>query len=152
MNKDLKMIINLENKSVLLSIFILLSYIQLTWSGEIKLKQSTGDENYRFGKTVSIFDKYLIVGSPNSDKRCEMCGSASIFEYDGTKWDLQNELLGLNNGDYYGDYFGFSVSISNNYAIIGAYGEDINLISQVSSSRGAQVGSAYIWRVIKFSF
>ena len=125
--------INWFNKILLYTIILLVSNLQLTCSSEIKLKPSNGDDQYQFGSSVSIFGKYAIVGAPMSDQnKLEDRGSAYIFEYGDEKWNQQKELLGFNRGDR----FGSSVAISNNYALIGAPLEDINL---------SNVGSVYVY-------
>ncbi|ETR69113.1 MAG: alpha beta-propellor repeat-containing integrin [Candidatus Magnetoglobus multicellularis str. Araruama] len=125
--------INWLNIILLYTIIMSVSNLQLTWSSEIQLKPSNRDYNYRFGSSVSIYGKYAIVGAPLSDQnKLEYRGSAYIFEYDGEKWNKQKELLGFNRGDHYGH----SVAISNNYALIGAPSEDINL---------SDVGSVYVY-------
>ena len=62
-------------------------------------------------------------------------GSAYIFKSDGTSWSQQQKLLASDGAA--GDYFGYSVSISGDYAIVGAYQDDDN---------GQSSGSAYIFK------
>ena len=57
-----------------------------------------------------------------------------IFTRSGTSWTEQAKLLASDGAEY--DEFGGSVSISGDYAIIGAYGDDGN---------GVDAGSAYVF-------
>jgi hypothetical protein len=89
-----------------------------------------------FGISVGITDTYAIVGAHQEDVGGSSSGSAYIFSMsDGS---LQYTL---NNPNAYGtsasDFFGRSVAISNNYAIVGAYGED--------DANGTTSGKAYIY-------
>ena len=61
-------------------------------------------------------------------------GSAYIFRLDGTSWVQQQKLLASDGAA--DDYFGCSVSISGDYAIIGALYDD---------DKGTESGSAYVF-------
>ncbi|MEO7048179.1 MAG: hypothetical protein ABI091_22970 [Ferruginibacter sp.] len=90
-----------------------------------------------FGESVSISGNYAIVGAFNDATGANPPkGSASIYHYSGNNWVFMQKLTdatGTNN-----ERFGASVSISGNYAIVGAYLDDV----------GANVdqGSASIYR------
>jgi len=90
---------------------------------------------YYFGVSVSISGDYAIVGSLDSPKGLKS-GSAYIFRRnsDGL-WTQQAKLI-PDDGDYL-DHFGVEVSISGDYAIVGAYEDD---------DKGHDSGSAYIFR------
>ena len=91
----------------------------------------------RFGFSVSICDNYAIVGAyQEDDAGGANSGKAYIFNpYTGAL------LHTLDNPNAYStsasDYFGFSVSICDNYAIVGAYLED--------DAGGTGSGKAYIF-------
>jgi phosphopantetheinyl transferase len=82
-----------------------------------------------FGTSVSISGNYVIVGAYGEDKDAEggntlnYAGSAYIFERDGSgTWNEVQKIVAPDRG--IGDHFGYSVSISGNYVLVGAYGED----------------------------
>lgn len=83
--------------------------------------------NGRFGASVSIDADYAIVGKPWDDHTGVNSGSAYIFKRSGTNWTEQAKLTASDASD--NDYFGTSVSIHGDYAIVGAYGADCNGIS-----------------------
>ena len=90
-----------------------------------------------FGNSVSINGDYAIIGSYLDDIGSNIDqGSAYIFRRTGGAW-IQEAKLIASDGSY-GDYFGFSVSISGDYAIVGAYHDD-------TATRSDQ-GSAYIFQ------
>jgi outer membrane protein assembly factor BamB len=90
-----------------------------------------------FGYSIAISDSYAIVGAPYEDD-AGGTGSGKAYIYNSSTGAL---LWTLDNPNAYGttdgDYFGYSVSISNSYAIIGAYLED--------DAGGLSSGKAYIF-------
>ena len=95
--------------------------------------------NDYFGSTVAISGNYCIVGTfAEDDSDGSSSGKAYIF--DVTTGAL---LQTLNNPNAYStsanDNFGYSVAISGNYCIVGAYAED--------DSGGSSSGKAYIFDV-----
>ena len=103
---------------------------------ESKRTASDGAASDRFGRSVSISGDYAVIGAYyNDDDDGNRSGSAYIFERDGAgNWSEVQKLTASDGAAF--DYFGNSVSISGNYAVIGAYGDDDN---------GANSGSAYVF-------
>ncbi|RYZ50786.1 MAG: hypothetical protein EOP49_13245, partial [Sphingobacteriales bacterium] len=106
-----------------------------TWTQQAKITASDMGAYYSFGGSVSINGDYVVVGSAGADGAGLTQGAAYVFVRSGSTWSQQAKLTasdGLTE-----DYFGVSVAISGNYAIIGANGDDV----------GANVdqGSAYIF-------
>src|SRR5210317_1656960 len=100
------------------------------WGSEQKiLGEAAGDE---FGKSVSISGDYAIVGSPDEDTGASSAGATYIYTRSVTTWGNEQKIL----GETAGDYFGYSVSISGDYAIVGAPYEDTGASS---------AGAAYIY-------
>ena len=91
----------------------------------------------QFGYSVAISDTYAIVGARYEDDAGGL-SSGKAYIYDNTTGTLLYTLdnpNAYNTSDY--DYFGFSVAISGNYAIVGAYFED--------DAGGTSSGKAYIY-------
>ena len=101
----------------------------------------------KFGNSVSIFNEYLIIGSSgdqyDADGLNQMlrAGSAYIFELDVSGDWLEVEKLVANQRKEY-DHFGYAVSISGNYAIVGAIFEDEDALENNPLDAS---GSAYIF-------
>jgi len=94
-----------------------------------------------FSWSVSISDDYAIVGSINEKDAGNTSGKAYI--YNTTTGALVHTLDNPNPDGIlgtYGDYFGYSVSISGDYAIVGA-------IRESDGSGGDNSGKAYIYNV-----
>jgi len=105
------------------------------WSEQDKLLASDGAADDAFGVSVSISGDYAVVGASGDDDNGNLSGSAYIFRRDGTIWGEEAKLTALDGAIY--DFFGSSVSVSGDYAIVGAYCDDDN---------GIESGSAYIFK------
>ncbi len=101
------------------------------WEEQAKLISSDWTRFDNFGRSVSISGDYAIAGAP---QHANAKGSAYIFKHTGEAWEEQ-AILVADDGEE-GDYFGYSVSISGNYAVVGA---DWN------KAKGEKSGSAYIF-------
>ena len=110
-------------------------YDGTNWIQQTKLTASDGAASDYFGYSVSIDSNYAIIGAHGNDDRESSSGSVYIFEYDGTSW-IEQAKLTVSDGAA-GDYFGRSVSISENNVVVGAYGNDDN---------GSSSGAAYIFK------
>jgi hypothetical protein len=116
------------------------------WSQQAYLKASNTGNGDNFGWAVSISGDTLIVGAYNEDSNATgvngvqtnnlagNSGAAYIFVRSGTNWSQQAYLKASNTT--LADYFGYSVSIFGDTAVVGAWGE-----SSVNSDSGA----AYIF-------
>jgi hypothetical protein len=104
------------------------------WVQQQKLLAHDGSVNDNFGVSVSISGDLAIVGAYHGDGHAIDSGSAYIFRRDGASWAQQAELFASDGADQ--DYFAWSVSISGDSAIVGAYGND---------DYGNLSGSAYIF-------
>jgi dihydroxyacetone kinase DhaKLM complex PTS-EIIA-like component DhaM len=103
-----------------------------TWSQEAKLTAKDGRENDNFGKSVAIFNDRIIVGANSDDIDSKVDqGSAYIFSLISNSWTQEAKLIAKDGSG--GNWFGCSVSIFGDYAIIG---------SKYSNS---SKGSAYIF-------
>jgi hypothetical protein len=105
-----------------------------SWVEQQKLIASDGAIYDRFGDSVSIFGDYAIVGAYSGDGNVAGSGAAYIYHYDGSSWVEQQKLIASDGTA--ANQFGKSVSISSNYAIVGASSD--NDLGNVS-------GSAYIF-------
>jgi hypothetical protein len=97
-------------------------------------------ENDQFGYSVAVSGDYAIVGAYGEDQ-VGYNDTGKAYIYNVTTGAL---LHTLTNPDTYntpaGDNFGWSVAISGNYAIVGAYSEDASGFTLSS-------GAAYIFNV-----
>lgn len=99
-----------------------------------KLTASDGAMNDRFGHSVAISGNTAIVGAYADDDDGRTSGSAYLF--DVTTGDQIAKLTASDAAA--GEFFGYSVAISGNTAIVGAFGDDQN---------GGTSGAAYLFDV-----
>lgn len=91
------------------------------WSQQAKLGPNVLSSGDRFGLSVSVADDTIVVGSPYDDVLADNAGAAYVFVRDATVWSLEEKLFSSVPGGSH--YFGWSVSVSGDHALIGAIGE-----------------------------
>ncbi len=109
-----------------------------SWSEQAKLTASDGAIEDYFGESVSVSGNRVIAGAHRDDDLGDKSGSAYVFEpnaVDPNNWDEAVKLTASDGAA--GDYFGYSVAISGNFAIVGAVYDD--------HSGEVDVGSAYLF-------
>jgi len=92
-----------------------------TWSQQAKLLAPSATTADIFGCSVAIDHDTALVGARGSDAVEWNSGAAHVFVRSGTVWSHQAMLTGAVAKDA---YFGSSVSIEGDTALIGARGED----------------------------
>ena len=108
------------------------SMIQLT-----KIQASDAEAYDNFGYSVAISGDKIIVGTPYKDTGETGAGAAYLYEIgdDGSVTELAK--IEASDAEKY-DYFGYSVAISGDKIIVGAYGEDTG---------GSSAGAAYVYQI-----
>ena len=104
------------------------------WVQEAKLHSFDGNTGDFFGVSVSISEKSVVVGAFLTDDKGDSSGSAYIFSREGSNWVEGAKLLAFDGSA--SDWFGWSVAIAGDYAVVGAYLDDDN---------GENSGSAYVY-------
>lgn len=93
-----------------------------TWSQQAKLTASDGAAGDRFGVSVAVSGDTAVVGSANDDDDGTNSGSAYVFVRSGTTWSQQAKLSASDGAP--GDWLGYSVAISGETALVGAFQDD----------------------------
>lgn len=115
-----------------------------SWIQMAKLLPGDGDTNDRFGWSVAISGDNVLIGARSVNDYGTGSGAAYVFRRDdnGTPadpgddtWVEQQKLWASDPAG--GDYFGWSVAILADNAVIGAFYDDDN---------GTSSGSAYVFR------
>jgi FG-GAP repeat len=105
------------------------------WTQNAKLVPLSGDEQERFGHSVAISGSRIAVGAPfisDVDDSAEAT-PAYVFERNGTNWIGTSLQPSDNPRD---SWFGYSVAISGNVAVVGAPGD---------KKRALGAGAAYVF-------
>ncbi len=104
------------------------------WTQKQKLL-SHWDHRTSFGCSVSLDGDYALIGAKSEYVGGQYAGAAFVFKWDGNLWEEENRFYA---DDGYGtDYFGGSVSLYGDYALIGAVGDD---------DVAPETGSAYLFK------
>ena len=112
------------------------------WNAGIKLTAFDGEEEDLFGFSVGISGVYAIVGAHKEDEAGVNAGAAYIFRCT----DVENNVWGTDEADVakltaidsaVGDFFGWSVAISGDIAVVGAYRE--------TSTAEPEYGAVYVF-------
>jgi hypothetical protein len=126
----------------ILIFFILLNMgflqAQNDWNQVLKAVASDRESGDELGTSVAISGDYAIVGATGENG--DLTGAAYIFVNDNGTWTEMQKLVA--NDREADDRFGYSVGISGNYAIVGAYCDD----DDASGGNPLEwAGSAYIF-------
>lgn len=107
-----------------------------------------------FGKTLSLYDKDLLIGAPFAQKRSfANFGNGEVYHYYLSETDEQWTLI-MEMGDFFqinspAGNFGQSIKIQENVAIVGAPSESYYLSG---SSEEPNVGRAYVFRKTPYGY
>ena len=124
-----------------------------TWSQQAYLKASNTDAQDHFGFSVAVAGSTVVVGAyfessngSQGDNSLLHSGAAYVFVRSGTIWSQQAYLKASNPG--VNDWFGYSVSVSGNIVVVGAYGESSNatgINGNQSDNSSIDSGAAYVF-------
>jgi hypothetical protein len=119
-----------------------------TWTEQAKLTAIQQSNSANFGHDVAIDADTIVVGARNDTPG----GAVYVFTRGGTVWTQRDRLQSPN--EQAADQFGYSVSVSGNTLVAGAYSEDGNspIVHGVSGPTGANnnegatdAGAAYVF-------
>ncbi len=111
--------------------------VEDTWASLLKLTASNPADSDNFAFALSLDGDYALIGAPSADSSLTDSGAAYLYlrsqgGLDG--WGEIKTLLASDAGA--GDFFGCAVSISGDYAVVGAVGEN---------GSGTDQGAAYVF-------
>ena len=104
------------------------------WTEQAKLTASDAGSADYFGFSVAIYLDSVVIGAYRDDDGGAQSGSAYVFARSGTTWSQQDKLTASDAAA--NDQFGWSVAVSGDGAVIGAWLDD---------DGGINSGSAYIF-------
>jgi heat shock protein HslJ len=118
-------------------------YDGTAWVEEQKLTASDAAQYSSLGRSVSLSGDRALVGAYQDDCAVGItCGSAYVHRYDGTAWVQEHKLTASDARA--GDRLGFSVCLSGDRALVGAYLD--------ACATGIYCGSAYVFTVESADF
>lgn len=113
----------------------------ITWHEEAKLLDSQGSAFDNFGRSTAIRGDVAIVGAVLDDDNGGDSGSAFVYRFDGATWPQEAKLQASDGMDSH--FFGGSVAIDGDVALVAALGDDEN---------GLNAGAAYLYRLNGFTW
>ena len=128
---------------VAISICLLFSTTNLfadsnAWDEMKKLVASDAEANDWFGLSVAAAGDVAVVGAYQEDTGGGSAGAAYIFKWSAGGANAWGEVKKLTASDAQPwDYFGYSVAVAGDVAVVGAYGE--------AAAAGNNSGAAYIF-------
>ncbi len=105
-----------------------------------KVKASDADRDDNFGGAIASDGNYTIVGAYQERANGEYRAGSVYLLKKGTDGILKQVDKFTPSNVSASDYFGYSVDISGNYVVVGAYGDDTN---------GSNSGAAYLLQIDK---
>jgi hypothetical protein len=129
-----------------------------TWSQQAYLKASNSGANDSFGISVAVSGDTIVVGAHGeasnatgvggngADNSAPSAGAVYVYTRSGGTWTQQAYLKASNTGA--GDFFGYSVAVSGETAVIGAYTEDSNatgVAGNGADNSASSAGAAYVF-------
>lgn len=105
------------------------------WIEMNELTASDAAPEKEFGTSVAISGGYLIIGASGENPAGGNEGAAYVFERSGDGWGEVDRLTASDAAA--DDFFGISVAVHDDYAIVGAYRDDVGELAQ---------GSAYVFK------
>ncbi len=107
-----------------------------TWSQQAKLTVTDGSPGDEFGCSVALNENTAVVGAQRDNTGGGTdAGSAYVFQRSGTVWSQEAQLTAADGAA--GDFFGSSVALSGQTALVGARFDD--------TVAGSDAGSAYVF-------
>lgn len=107
-----------------------------TWSQQAKLHASDGTQFRYFGSGVSLSGNTALIGASGGSGDSTYAGAAYVFTRTGSTWTQHSKLQASDASAE--DFFGSSVAIDGNIAVIGAERDSI--------SGATYSGSAYVFQ------
>ena len=104
------------------------------WSQRQKITSTPRGVGAQFGNAVAVSGNTMVVGAQFDGTTASQAGAAYVYVLSGATWTQQAVLLA--NDGAVADKFGYSVAISENTIVVGAYNDDSPL---------SNAGSAYVF-------
>ncbi len=107
------------------------------WSQQAKFTASDANAGDSFGGSVALSGDTALIGALGVDCTATIvyCGAAYVFTRSGNAWTQQQKLMASDASTQ--AFFGISVALSADTALIGAYG--------VTCTAGTNCGAAYVF-------
>jgi hypothetical protein len=106
------------------------------WQEQQKVVPSDGASYDYFARSVSLAGEIALIGAFGDDEYGSNSGAAYIYRWNGSLWQEESKLLASDGA--LGDEFAYSVSMSEQWALVGAPNDN--------NESGQDSGAAYLFR------
>ena len=122
---------------IIVSLILILTFIPAPglYAQQLQIVPSTEQPSAAFGYSISHSDKWLIAGAKDDTTEAGRTGAAYFFKYENDVWVEKQKVRPDVGAD--GDFFGISVAMYGDYAVVGANGDD---------TQGVNTGAAFIYK------
>ena len=108
----------------------------MEWLQEAELNSPEPDPEAEFGSRLAVHDQCIVVAAGNATGAEPVSGAAYVYRLQDAEWTCEAKLM-ASDGEA-GDFFGSSVALDDDLAIVGARDDVVEGVSQA--------GSAYVFR------
>lgn len=93
-----------------------------SWNLTNTFSAEDGEDQDHFGQSLSIWGDYALIGARNDQDNGVESGSVYAYAKRGDVWMMHAKVLAPDGEE--GDFFGYDVDLSGDFAIVGARGDD----------------------------
>lgn len=104
------------------------------WEREAKLLAADPSLDAQFGSALALTENRALIGAYRDSEQGRLAGAAYLFERGDEGWKQIQKLVALDARA--GQYFGYAVALANDWALIGAWGDD---------DEGKDAGAVYLF-------
>ena len=127
------MISGAEGRSTYTGVAYIFGRSGTKWSQQAKVADPNGATYDHYGWAVGLSGAWAMVGAYRDDDRAKDSGSVFVYARSGANWSQKQKFTAADGNDY--SFYGSSISMDGNTALIGAYGDD---------KKGSFAGAAYV--------
>lgn len=102
------------------------------WSQQAKLLAADPSLDAQFGSALALTENRALIGAYRDGEHGRLAGAAYLFERDEQGWQQAQKLTASDARA--GQYFGYSVALADDWALIGAWGD---------GDQGSNAGAIY---------
>lgn len=111
------------------------------WNPVDKLTPSSGQPGDQFGRSVAVSGDWAAVAAIGDDQRGSDAGAVRFFQKSGTQW-VETQKVAASDAQT-GSFFGFSLDLSGDWAIVGASAHDGSEVDSGAVFMFQRSGSAW---------
>lgn len=104
------------------------------WERDAKLLAADPSLDAQFGSALALTENHALIGAYRDSEQGRLAGAAYLFERGDEGWRQVQKLVALDARA--GQYFGYAVALADDWALIGAWGDD---------DRGQDAGAVYLF-------